>query len=124
MFVASTQISNISYYSVKCLFKTEFMHVGVYLHSSVGGIPFVNGLCHPNVFGFPKCTLRSLTPSNRINKKQLKFFRLFSFLDFKFDVGLSGSPNPNRNPILTVPLAGFPLRLNSNLTTSRFSLLL
>ena len=61
----------------------------------VAGILFINGLCHSNVFGFPKCTLRSLTLPSRIDKKQLKFFRLFSFLDFKFDVGLSGSPNPN-----------------------------
>ena len=90
-------------------------------------VPFVNGLCYPkrsNIFGFPKCTLRTLTSSSCINQKQLKIFHLISFVDFKFNDGLSGSPNSNQNPYLTVPVAGFLPRLHSNLTTGRFSLLL
>ena len=79
--------------------------------SFVAVVPFVNGLCHLNVFGFPKCTLRTLTPASRVNTKQFKIFHLFSFLDFELNDGLSGSPNPKRNPNLTVSVASFPPRL-------------
>ena len=53
-------------------------------------IPFVKGFCHPNVSGLPKCTLRNVTVTSRINKKQLEIFQLFSFLNFKFNDRLSG----------------------------------
>ena len=100
---------------VAALFKFLIFRMRRLFEGRAAIFPFVNGLCHPNVVGLHKCTLRTLTSSSHINKKPLKIFHLFSFLDFKFNDGLSGLPNPNRNSNLTVPVAGF-LRLVDTLT--------
>ena len=86
---------------------------------------FVNGRCQPERSMPTSCSPHSkMYPSNPNSKSHQPETRLKSLTCFLSSSLISttdcrGSPYPNGNPDLTVPVASFPPPLCSNVTTSR-----
>ena len=90
------------------------------LFHAITVVPFVNNLCLPNFFTFPKCTVPFAPKLYEVasTKYMVKIFYLLSFIDFKLNDGLqvSGSPNANQNPNLTIPVVSLLPCLYPDLT--------